>query len=408
MKFMHNKRYRKIALHACIVALFAVLCVFVGLYLPSISSEIVSFVKAIKSLIYAFVFAFMLRPLERICCNLFAFVERKKPHPKLRRGLGVVLVYIIVLSFVALSAMIFIPQVIDSAKDFYSQRDAYLEQGKNLINSLSATNSLFGDLYGYFSDLLSELINDLINTIKVISSAAISSAGTLINETKNVLLGFLFSVYFLLNYNELKRVVSRFFRAVLPTRVYDYLKHVAAVSGSTFGCVYSGMTLDAILICICSVILLTLFKIRYAPMIGLIIGIASFIPYIGIFIGSVPGLVIVLLSSTDKLIWYIIIVLALQLVDGNIIEPRLLRDVKDLKAMRVLISVIVMGGLFGVTGLLIGMPLFNVIYVLIKEAAEKRLAGAGLPEDTDSYLQPGVPDIKSDIKETAPDDSGAV
>ena len=136
---------------------------------------------------------------------------------------------------------------------------------------------------------------------------------------------------------------------------------------------------------ILTLIILAIFKMPYMVLISVIIGITNVIPFFGPFIGAIPSAIIILFVSPIQALWFLIIVLVIQQVDGNIIGPKILGDSIGISAFWILFAILVAGKLFGLIGMIIGVPMFAVIYSIIKDIIEARLRYKGLPVETSHY-----------------------
>jgi len=124
----------------------------------------------------------------------------------------------------------------------------------------------------------------------------------------------------------------------------------------------------------------------YALLISVIIGVTNIIPFFGPFFGAIPSIIIVMFVSPIKAFWLMLIILIIQQIDGNIIGPKILGDSIGISAFWILFSLLVTGKLLGFVGMVIGVPLFAVIYSIIKEVVEYKLDKRGLPKETEDYM----------------------
>ena len=147
----------------------------------------------------------------------------------------------------------------------------------------------------------------------------------------------------------------------------------------------TGKILDSLIIGILTFIVLKIVKMPYVTLVSFIVGITNIIPFFGPFIGAVPSFFIILFVSPVKAIWFLVIILIIQQIDGNIIGPKILGDSLGISAFWILFSLLVAGKIFGFIGMVIGVPLFVFIYSIIKDIVEYRLDKKGLPKDTDKY-----------------------
>lgn len=153
----------------------------------------------------------------------------------------------------------------------------------------------------------------------------------------------------------------------------------------TFSKFIGGKILDSVIIGILTFIILTIFKMPYVLLISVIIGVTNIIPFFGPFIGGIPSAIIILFASPIQALWFIIIIIVIQQIDGNIIGPKILGDSIGISAFWILFSLLVAAKFMGVVGMIIGVPLFAIIYSIIKEVVEDKLRKKGLPVETEEY-----------------------
>ena len=155
-----------------------------------------------------------------------------------------------------------------------------------------------------------------------------------------------------------------------------------------FGGFITGKIIDSTIIGLLCFLGLSVMQMPNAVLVSFIVGVTNVIPYFGPFIGAVPGLILIAIMSPVQGLFFLLFILVLQQIDGNIIGPMILGDSIGLSAFWVIFSILLFGGLFGIPGMFIGVPTFGVIYVLIKETAIERLNDKGMSADTADYLEP--------------------
>ena len=164
-----------------------------------------------------------------------------------------------------------------------------------------------------------------------------------------------------------------------------FVLNLANKSNMTFSKFIGGKILDSVIIGILTFIILTIFKMPYVLLISVIIGVTNIIPFFGPFIGGIPSAIIILFASPIQALWFIIIIIVIQQIDGNIIGPKILGDSIGISAFWILFSLLVAAKFMGVVGMIIGVPLFAIIYSIIKEVVEDKLRKKGLPVETEEY-----------------------
>lgn len=400
MKLDWNKRDTTRMVLTFLVILFAVVCIFIFLRFEAFGGVLSTVIDVCKPLIYAIGIAYILWPMLRFFeKKVFAGLEKNKPRKKLMRTLSVISTYIIFLLLLTLLFSIVIPQIMDSVRMLMDKMNVYISTAQTWIDDIIISNPLVDvDFINEQLDKLNDLINQLITWIydnfKHLFSGVTSYAASFATEIWNIVLGIIFAVYFLLFKEHLIAQVKKLFASLLPETWFQKAVHYTYVTDRTFGGFINGKLLDSLIIGILCFILMSIFRMPYAPLISLIVGITNVIPFFGPFIGAIPSAFFIFIADPGMTIWFVVMIFALQQLDGNVIGPKILGDFIGLSPLWIIVSITVMGGLFGVFGMFLGVPTFAVIYAIIKEITERNLSKKGLPTETDAYYaEPGYRDI---------------
>jgi len=254
---------------------------------------------------------------------------------------------------------------------------AYLEELGIISNVDGSLQSTADNLFSYF-DKPEEYLNRLIAYILgVLLKAGVSA--------KNILVALIVSIYMMIG-KETFLAQSR--KIIYAFTTQDRAEHFLDFCHRTnriFSGFLSGKILDSLiigLICFCG---MSLMRLEYAMLISLIIGVTNIIPFFGPFIGAIPSILLLLIVSPKQALIFAVFVLLLQQFDGNILGPKILGNATGLTAFWVIFAVIVMGGMLGVVGMFIGVPIFATIYMIVKNTVETRLRRKKLPIATDNY-----------------------
>lgn len=203
----------------------------------------------------------------------------------------------------------------------------------------------------------------------------------------NLLIGVIVCVY-LLNSKELfKAQIKKVISATMTKEKSDDIFEFAYFANRTFGGFINGKLIDSLIIGILCFILMSIFKFPYTVLVSTIVGVTNFIPFFGPFIGAVPSALIICLASPIKALYFLILVFALQQFDGNILGPKILGGTTGLSSFWVMFAIIVGGGLFGFTGMVLGVPVFAVIYYYFGRYIKKRLVRRQQPTETADYME---------------------
>ena len=391
MKVEWNKRYNTYAAYAIGVLIAAVIFIFVLLRWDEFDGVLSKVVGVCKPLIYAIGIAYLLWPLMMVFeKKVFAKMEKHKPRKKPVRILSLVCTYIIFLLALTLFFGTIIPQISSSFTMLMDRMSQYISTAQIWIDDFIGQNTfidaeLVNDLVDRLNDLINQMITWIYDNFRRALSGVTSYAANFATEIWNIVLGIIFAVYFLLFKENLLAQAKKLFMSFLSEPAYKKAAHYAHLTDRTFGGFINGKLLDSLIIGILCFILMSIFRMPYAPLISLIIGITNVIPFFGPFIGAIPSTFFVFIADPGMTLWFVLLVFLLQQLDGNVIGPKILGDFIGLSPLWVIVSITVMGGLLGIFGMFLGVPTFAVIYAFIKEITEKNLDKKGLPTDTDAY-----------------------
>lgn len=281
---------------------------------------------------------------------------------------GVVAIIIILIIPELVSAIkviaLSLPEVIDNLQNWTDSHNIYLPQLENLINQIDVEN-LGNELSKFAKTEFSGMLDSTIDILAVI-----------VNGIVNFVLGLVFAIYILMSKETLKDQTKRLINAYLPSKVADNIFEVARLSRTTFSNFIIGQTVEAFILGALCTIGMIILGLPYAPMVGSLVGITAFIPIIGAFIGGAIGAFMIFTVDYMQAFIFIIFLVILQQLEGDLIYPRVVGSTIGLPSIWVLFAVTVGGSLWGITGVLFGVPIVSVIYSLVKiqvKNREKRL-----------------------------------
>lgn len=362
------------------------------------------FFAIISPILYGIGLAYLLSPIQNFFENkVFVFKAEKKWAKSLRRALAVIVTMVILFAIITAAFCIFIPGIIKSADMLRTNLGGYVQKMENMMNDYMQgridENSAWGRVVGYIKDffgvtpektLFGQITEKLTSWLTSLLSAEnikrfFSMGGALVGFLVDLVLTLIFTVYLLISKDRqvarMRKLCNAFFKKERVESIY----RVAAMTDDRVGRYLRVQVIDSILVGLVSYVIYKIIGLEYAPLMALISGVTNIIPYFGPFIGAVPNGLLVLLATPNKLLAFIIAVVVIQQVDGNILIPIIQSGNMKLDTFWVLVGITIMGGIFGLPGMIIGVPIFSVIYVLIREKAEERLAKKGLPTETEAY-----------------------
>lgn len=216
------------------------------------------------------------------------------------------------------------------------------------------------------------LMGGIFTTVGVVSS--------IVNGIVRFFIGFVFAIYILCQKENLARQTKKLNYAILPEKMADHVVYIVRLTERTFSNFLTGQCLEAIILGSMFFIAMTLLKFPYAMLVGVLISITALIPIMGAFIGCTIAIFLIVTVNPIQAIWFIVLFNVLQQFEGNVIYPRVVGNSVGLPAMWVLMAVTIGGSMMGVVGMLIYIPMFSVIYALLREYVGDRLKKAKIPE----------------------------
>ena len=360
--------------------------------------------------IYGAVIAYLLKP---VCNTIENFLRRFIPERMkgLISALSIALTILLGLLIIYALCMMIIPQLITSVTSLYytAQRNiARFVQWANHVEFIESNQQIM-DLLNNAYDTLNTSVDNLVKTKllpsmqNILSGAAIGVL-SVVTWAKNLVIGIIVAVYMLASrkrfVQQAKLVLYSVFKPVWAGRIIEEIQY----ADKMFGGFINGKIMDSAIIGVLCYIGCLIFKFPSALLVSVIIGVTNVIPFFGPFIGAIPATLLILIQNPIKALWFVLFVLVLQQLDGNIIGPKILGNTTGLSSFWVLFAILLFGGLWGFVGMIVGVPLFAVIYDVIKKLVihglkrheELELLSAyhdrfGDPEDDIPVQQPAAP-----------------
>ena len=344
------------------------------------------------------IIAYLLNPFFR----LFEKKIFKKISPfALRRGISLFFSYIVLFLILFLLIILIVPQLIDSVWNFINQYETYLgtttEQINELIgwfnSKLPSTNeaptipylnaeSLKNAINGFISslNLNAQSLKSFLTTDNLF--AMVNVASNIVSLITDIIFGLFISLYLLATKEKRYAQIMRMRRALFDDRTNAVITRICTTADRSFGGFLEGKIIDSMIIGFLTYIAISIFDVPYAILIATIVGITDIVPVIGPFIGVIPSAVIIFLTDPSKLIVFLICILVIQQIDGNIVAPKILGENTGVSSLCVIIAITTMGSLAGLAGMVLGVPLFATVLELSDAYLDKRLRKKGIVETT--------------------------
>ena len=367
-----------------VIAAFTILYLITNI--STISAFLSSIFKVIAPIAVGGAIAYMLNPILKI----FEFKILKKLKNKgLRRALSLVLTYVVAILIIVIFLLIMIPQLIESIKQFTSEFDTYVQKTLALVERLANYVSTKFDITVDSEQIITMLSDFIIKSediMKIIFEYLKEFGVGLYVGVKNAILGIFISIYLLIDKERLHAQVRRLSAAIFPDKSRIRMLRYVRTANRTFGGFFIGKIVDSIIIGILTFFLLIISRIPYPSLLATIVGITNVIPLFGPIIGAIPTAFIVFIAEPQKVVLFLILILLIQQLDGNVIGPKILGNSTGISSLGVIVSIIIMGEYFGVIGMIVGVPIFATITIIINELVEEKLAKKNLPTSADDYF----------------------
>lgn len=350
-----------------LVVLLAILF-YVGLTnFGVISARVNMFLNVLSPFILGFCIAYMLN--TPVC-----FFERKVYRKlRYRRVLSILTVYLIALAVVVVLLNMVLPQVVQGVMDLAGNIDAYTRSLNDLVRIVEEQFHLegegFEEIVNYVQDLTKGLMELLSRSLpKLLDFGMAIGSGVISGVT-----ALIASIYMLAGKGRLVPQLKKMLYAVFPKRRADRFLDVLSHANQVFVGFINGKLIDSAIIGVLCFILSLILRVPYPMLVSVVVGVTNIIPFFGPIIGAIPCLMILVIVDPWASLRFLILVVALQQFDGNILGPKILGDSTGLSAIWVLVAIVVGGGLFGFPGMILGVPTFAVLYELVRQWVNKQL-----------------------------------
>ena len=332
----------------------------------------------------AFILNVPMRAIER---HLF---PRNRKGAKLRRPLALVLTLVAVIGVLALAGLVIGPGIADAVMSIIREIPAAFQR---LEHQLTALAENLQDLWPLLEEQLMKLQEEIqwqelsakaLEIAKAIGAGIVSSGGFIggvVSGVSTFVISLIFSFYVLLQKEKLGRQGRQVIYGLLPLRQADRTLDVLRLSGRTFSSFLSGQCLEACILGTLFVAAMTIFRMPYALLVGVLIALTALIPIVGAFIGCAVGALLIAIDDPWKALWFIVLFLVLQQIEGNLIYPHVVGSSVGLPSIWVLAAVTLGGKLMGITGMLFFIPLCSVIYALFRSYVKNRLVSKAVPPE---------------------------
>ena len=368
---------------------------FGGKVLLAIGGQLLT---AVSPILYGAFIAYLLAPMVNFFeAELFAgFLRRGREKGRAVAGwvraASMALTWAVHCLLFYLLASVLLPELYKSILQLISNADVYYRTISGWVQHLLETNPTVEEwvttqMNTYFEDLSSWLTTGVLPKLQTVMSTVSGGVLSLVNFLKNLLVGVIVSIYFLATKEHCAAYGRKLACGLFSRDNVGWVLRGIRRADVIFSGFVRGKLLDSIIIGILCFVGCSILKFPYTPLVSVFVGVTNIIPFFGPFLGAIPSTFLILLVSPMKALYFLIFVLALQQLDGNVIGPKILGDKTGLSSLWVIIAILVGGSFFGILGMFFGVPVCACLYNLVNFFLDVRLRRKGLPEDLRSYAE---------------------
>lgn len=375
-----------------ILLVLAITCYFLFLRWDGMVSSWQNVASILSPVSFGLIIAYLLDSLV----GLFTRLLQRIPLPeradgarmkRLYRGVSIVAGELLFVASISLLISSILPQMVDSLMTIISNIDSYAANleawGQPILEEHPYIAPYVTEQFERAETLIKDFMkNDLLSVITHVTNG-LFEVGTYVY---NFILGLIVSIYLLFSKNRLIGHAKKLLYALVKPERANRALSLGRYTNRVFKGFLVGKLVDSLIIGILCFLGMTLLRIPYSLLISIVVGVTNVIPYFGPFIGAIPSALLLLMLNPYKCLVFVIFIIVLQQLDGNVIGPKILGNTVGISSLGVLISILIGGGLFGLTGMLLCVPTYSVLYSLLKNASEQRLARRGLPLNTETYI----------------------
>lgn len=397
MRKSPEKKYVKLALTIFLTGAALILFWQIAVNFSTFRAGLAKINHILAPFIYGLVMAYLM-------CPIYNFVVRKvyhftAPHVKKKRNafnfartIGSIVALLVLIAAIGGFLALMVPQLVNSIIGIAKTLPEKFQQVENYVETLTGHigNKEAADaVTNFFGSLKTKALNwsetkilpSLGNYADKISEGVIMTVKTLLN----ILIGMIICIYFLNGKERFKAQSKKFILALNKKEVSDEIFNFAYFTNRTFGGFINGKIIDSIIIGILCYISMRVLHLPYPELISTIVGVTNIIPFFGPFIGAIPSAMLVFLVDPIQALYFLIMILVLQQLDGNVIGPAILGGTTGLASFWVMFAIIVGGGLFGFLGMVLGVPVFAIIYYYVGRWINNKLKRKEYPSTTWDY-----------------------
>ena len=396
MKVNFEEKYFKWGLTVFLVVT-ACIFVFFAVYRYQAVLNAIDFVYGILSpFVIGMVFAYLLCPLYNVTTRgVYTAVGKKMKNDRraitLSKGVSTFVALVVFFLIITGVCWMIIPGLVDSITHIVEVFPSGIDQlmawlDNHITNNEQLKNILESYINKFYGNTMEFLENTLLPNYMEVATSISTGVLEIFNVVKNFFIGVIVCAYFLNSKDKFAAQSKKLILATFSEERAEEILQGARYTNKTVGGFINGKIIDSAIIGVLCFICMSIFGWEYPLLISCIVGITNIIPFFGPFIGAIPSALLLLMVNPMQCVYFLIFILILQQLDGNVIGPKILGESTGLASFWVLFAILVGGGLMGFVGMIIGIPLFAVFYTYFSRSINRRLGKRGFSTDTNEYM----------------------
>lgn len=375
-----------------IIVSVAILGFFALYRLDAIAAIVKKILGILAPVIYGMAIAYILAPMANFWERLLSDLLKKRMSnidkaDKLARGASIGISLILAVAIVFVLIYMVIPELISTIYGLVVSLPQQIDNAEKYLTNMAVKNSNIATVMETVLSAVAEWFEKWMKT-ELLTQVTGITTGILnvVNVLVDFVIGFIISVYVLSSREMFKAGSKKMIYALFSREKANEILKVARKSNEIFGGFISGKMIDSLIIGLLCFVGLSILNMPYVLLVSVIVGVTNVIPFFGPYIGAVPSAFLIFLVDPMKGLYFIIFILVLQQIDGNIIGPKILGEFTGLSPFWVVFAILLGGGLFGFVGMLFGVPVFAVLYYIVQQLLENLLKEKELPIEDAVYM----------------------
>lgn len=397
MEQKNDKKFFKWGLTALIVIFISILLVVIFTNLPGFFEMVRDVQRILSPLVFGVVIAFLLNPLVKLVDKrLLPLLQKTKMKDiaakRLSRTAGVLFALIFAALVLYAFFSMLLPQLYDSITSIVDSAPAYYEKVETWILNVMEDNPTIQTYVNKGFEAAYNFIDNWLRTtflsdIQKVLSTLTTSVMAVVKGVTNFIIGFAASIYILFSKEKFRAQLKKITVAVFRPNAADRILHIGKETYRIFNGFVVGKIIDSAIIGVLCYIGVRILKLPYPALLSTIVGVTNIIPVFGPVIGAIVGGILIVLIHPLQAFYFVIFVIILQQLDGNVIGPKILGNTVGISGFWVLVSITLAASLFGFAGMLLGVPVFSVIFMLVDENVNRALEKKNRTTITDAYSE---------------------